>query len=537
MSGIKYSQAVLSEARRVQIACNERVRQCQAIEQRVAGQIAGFEKKHQKTMSQTAQKLKAIETKIAQMRPRDVIANHSTYDHNLQQTIAQNQGVIDELNSAQNGINQIEKDLLRLEYMLAEEKTWRQKQDDQKLAIEAEKKSVQAGSVSGSYFEKHLHEYLGLLTAWQGQITALQVNFDEDPDVLQSHLNRFIDGLRSLLEDVKSTIQGGTEKLNVAKEVEAADAQMRLQIREQMLAKLANTAKPEDIVSETTEAMPWQKKLLLLKDHPAQDFFSEIKQHLTGIGQFIEILPTQPRYATDKILELLQYAESYTAKYTKLLNRTRDLQADIAVSFAYFQDLRTALTIDQKTRLDDLEEDVTRFLAAQIIDENDYQALARRVLKLKEEFDRSIQTARENEYLASAITSALKADGYNLITEVNADGEFADAPLTFEIKLTEKLRVKFSLAAGGDFVAQVIYRSAEKDLSKNEWTDIQYEIKKWEAGYDKMRATLNKEGILIKEPDFKSFDEDHIIIEYAAESTIADRKNLAKPAAQAKGNP
>ena len=52
-----------------------------------------------------------------------------------------------------------------------------------------------------------------------------------------------------------------------------------------------------------------------------------------------------------------------------------------------------------------------------------------------------------------------------------------------------------------------------------------------------MRATLNKEGILIKEPDFKSFDEDHIIIEYAAESTIADRKNLAKPAAQAKGNP
>jgi hypothetical protein len=537
MSGIKYSQAVLSEARRVHIACTERVRQCQAIEQRLAGELAGFKKKHQKSMTQTTDKLNAIVAKISALRPHDVTANYSTYDHHLQTAIAQNQAVIGGLNASQTEINQIEKDLLLLEYMLDEEKTWQGQRDQQKAVIETEKKAAQSGSVSGSYFEKHLHEYLGLLTAWQAQMAALQVNFDEDPDVLRNHLDRCIHELQGLVEEVKSVIEGGTEKLRAAKDVEAADSQLRLQIREKMRAKLAVAASREAAVSKAETEVPWQRTLLMLKAHPAQELFSEIKQHLSGIGQFLEILPTQPQYATDKILELLRYAESYAAKYNKLLNRTHELHADVAVSFAYFQDLRTALTIDQKTKLDDLEGDVAKFLKTKIIHEDDYQKIIRRILGLREEFDRSIQMARENEFMAMAITATLKAEGYDLITEIRSEGEYAEAPLIFEIKLTARLRVKFSLAPTGDFVAQVVYKSIETDLSKNEWNDIQYEINKWEAGYDKMRETLKREGIFIKVPDFKSFDEDRIVIEYATDSEDADRKNLAKPAQQAKGNP
>jgi hypothetical protein len=525
LSGIKYSRASLSRAQKAFLLCKEKLQRNEDMCKALMVRVETFMLNHDRALHLTNTKLHALREKVKGITLDRVKADDSVYDHDLEAQTANFSRRIDHLEKIEKDIQTLEKDLVRLNRLTEEEKL--QKANQQKLAetLSRAVPTTAASEANKSYLSAQKSELRELSLVLSDQLNGLTMVFDENPETFSLNLAVFADALRSLTHEIAQFIQATGQQLAQAEDVEAADATLKSLLRAKM-----HTQPPAAPNAERPER-PWQDLLQNLQNHPARKLFREIDAHIAGIRQFAALSVEQQDYAKAKIDELVRQAENLVTKYQKLLNQSREYQADIAVAYGYFSDLRSLLNVDQKIRVDALAGEVKTFLSLEIAAESAYQNLIGKILRLREEFARSLENARENEFLANAIKETLAAAGYEIITEVHREYEESDAPRTFEIRLTERLRVKFSLAQSGDFIAQVIYRTNQTDLSNNEWEEIGYELQKWENNYDNMRTTLAKEGIEINAPDFKSFEQDRIIIEYMtdAEKEAATRIHVAQP--------
>lgn len=533
MSGIKYSQASLSRAQKAFLACKEKLQRTNEMAAAANQRIESFMLRNDRALDQTVKKLGSIREMIKAVKPERVVADHYTYNQDLERQTGALTGKVTTLEKLSGDIHEIETTLLKLQRLIDAESQFKTDCDGILGKLSHLVTNLGRDEQDKSYLNKQKSDLRYQAEQLVARITGLSINFDEDVNVYQKHLEDCQVILGALRGEVETFIEEVRARLAQAESVEGADASLKNQIR----TGLASRSQLPDRVEPPQQSL--QKSLAFLRNHPARRFFPEMEAHLKGIEQFAALISRQPDYADQKITELLRQAENLAAKYAKLRATSEDYQADVAATYGYFRDLRSRLNVDQKVRVDALADEVADFQDLQIVDEQKYQELIRKILQLREEIMRGLEESSENEFMAMAIKATLAAAGYEILAEPHQEYAEMDAPRTFEIKLTDRLRVKFSLALTGDFIAQVIYRAADATLSANEWAEINYELQKWESGYEKMRLTLVHEGININAPDFKSFDQDRIVIEYVdpSENNQTTRKQQPEVKRKSAGAP
>jgi len=510
MSGIKYSQAVLSDTKKEEIRRNMLLREIREKSQKLESFATQFEEKHQFKFNSVANKIAEIGFSLDKQREKKTKADTTVYDRDLKNFAKEYQNDISQFNQIKESISEIEKNISSLDYIYKESKKLSGKRSYLDRAISKIQQFTEIKTGDSEYIKDNKKSYIQSLNSIRAGLNSWKFELVESAEDAERNFKEFKRKFKKIINEFKEVKFQNDKKYENALKVESANEDLKEYLRNTKGQTLHKKA------PDTTTPNAWEnilQRINRLKNMNLPDYFPESKQALESIDSFLKLMRTQKDYAVKNISERMKVLEGFSRKYKELVGSSENIKRNFFYEVnQLFKDEKN-YTPEEKLELYKINETWNVLSRNKILKENDITSFRNRLIKFRGTVEsRKLQTEEKN-FIMETIQSVLIDLGYET-SSISYPGNLdTEEVRSMEFRLSSTLRVKILISRNYEFLAQVIYNSTDGEISNAEMEEIRTEIKQWETDYDTLIEILQKDGIALNKKWMREIEKDSIIVE------------------------